>query len=51
MPVTMKELGARTQDIPKLAAKCKRNPGTDLIGRAWPITGAEAEDIYRIADR
>ena len=51
MPVTMKELGARTQDIPKLAAKCKRNPGTDLIGRAWPITGAEAEEIYRIADR
>ena len=51
MPVTMKELGARTEDIPKLAAKCKRNPGTDLIGRAWPITGAEAEEIYRIADR
>ena len=51
MPVTMKELGARTEDIPQLAAKCKRNPGTDLIGRAWPITGAEAEEIYRIADR
>ena len=51
MPVTMKELGARTEDIPRLAAKCKRNPGTDLIGRAWPITGAEAEEIYRIADR
>ena len=51
MPVTMKELGARTEDIPKLAAKCKRNPGTDLNGRAWPITGAEAEEIYRIADR
>ena len=51
MPVTMKELGARSEDIPRLAAKVKRNPGTDLIGRAWPITGAEAEEIYRIADR
>lgn len=51
MPVTMKELGARSEDIPQLAAKAKRNPGTDTIGRAWPITGAEAEEIYRIADR
>lgn len=51
MPLTLKELGARTEDIPKLAAKVKRNPGTDEIGRAWPVTGAEAEEIYRIADR
>lgn len=51
MPVTLKELGARTEDIPALAAKAKRNPGTDTIGRAWPITGAEAEEIFRIADR
>ena len=40
----------RREDIPALAAKCKRNPdGT--IGRAWPVTVAEAEEIYRIADR
>ena len=50
MPITMQELGARTEDIPAMAAKAKRNPdGT--IGRAWPITPAEAEEIYRIADR
>ncbi len=51
MPVTLKELGARSEDIEALAAKAKRNPGTDTIGRAWPITGEEAREIFRIADR
>lgn len=51
MPVTLKELGARSEDIPLLAKKAKRNPGTDTIGRAWPVTGEEAEEIFRIADR
>lgn len=51
MPVTLKELGARSEDIGRLAAKTKRNPGTDTIGHAWPITGEEAEEIFRIADR
>ena len=51
MPVTMKELGARTEDIPALAVKVKRNPDGETIGRAWPITVADAEEIYRIADR
>lgn len=50
MPVTFKELGARGEDIPALAAKCKRNPQGG-IGNAWPVTVAEAEEIYRIADR
>ena len=51
MPVTMRELGARAEDIPALAAKAKRNPDNATIGRAWPITVAEAEEVYRIADR
>ena len=48
MPTTFAELGAREEDIPLLASKVKRNPGTDTIGRAWPITGAEAEAVYRL---
>ena len=51
MPITFKELGARAEDIPALAAQCKRNPSGVMIGNAWPITVAEAEEIYRIADR
>ena len=51
MPLTLKELGARSEDIPALAAKTKRNPGTDVTGRAWPVNGAEIEEILRIADR
>ena len=51
MPITLKELGARSEDIPALAAKTKRNPGTDVTGRAWPVNGAEIEEILRIADR
>ena len=51
MPLTLKELGARSEDIPALAAKTKRNPGTDTTGRAWPVNGVEIEEILRIADR
>lgn len=51
MPTTMKELGARSEDIPALAANVKRNGDNRTIGHAWPITVAEAEEIYRIADR
>lgn len=52
MPVTFKELGAKGEDIPFLAAKCKRHkPELDQIGNAWPVNGKEAEEIYRIADR
>lgn len=51
MPTTLKELGARSEDIELLAKKTKRNPGTDTTGRAWPVTGAEIAAILRIADR
>ena len=51
MPVTLKELGAKTEDIPHLAASVKRTPGTDFVGGAWPVCGPEIEEILRIADR
>ena len=51
MPITLRQLGARSEDIPALAKKTKRNPGTDVTGRAWPVTGKEIEEILRIADR
>ena len=51
MPITLKELGARSEDIPALAEKTKRNPGTDVTGRAWPVNGKEIEEILHIADR
>ncbi len=51
MPITLKELGARSEDIPLLASKTKRNPGTDTTGRAWPVTGEEIAQVLRIADR
>ena len=51
MPVTLKELGARTEDIEFLAGKTKRNPGTDETGRAWPVNGQEIIEILKIADR
>ncbi len=51
MPVTLKELGARTEDIEFLAGKTKRNPGTDETGRAWPVDGQGITEILKIADR
>ncbi|MBQ8505950.1 MAG: iron-containing alcohol dehydrogenase [Clostridia bacterium] len=51
MPVTLKELGAKSEDIKYLAVHTKRNPGTDETGRAWPINGREIEEVLRIADR
>ena len=50
MPITFKELGAKTEDIPFMAAKVKRNPdGT--IGNFRKLDTAALEAIYRIADR
>ena len=51
MPVTLKELGVSAEVIPQVAANAKRNPGTDVVGRAWPMSAADIEDILRIADR
>lgn len=52
MPVTMRELGAKSEDIPALAAKTKK---TDLVnqttGGAFPMKVEDIEAILRIADR
>ena len=51
MPLTLRELGAKGEDIPFLAAKTKRNPQTLLTGNAWPIDEQAVAEILRIADR
>ena len=50
LPLTLKELGARSEDIPLLAAKTKR--GADgLVGSCYKVNTQEIEEILRIADR
>lgn len=52
MPITMKELGARTEDIPLLAGKTKKSdPVSQTTGSAFPMTVSDIEAILRIADR
>lgn len=52
MPVTLRELGARTEDIPALAAKTKKtNLETMTTGGAFPMTTQDIEAILRLADR
>lgn len=52
MPVTMKELGAKTEDIPALAAKTKKTDSVNqTTGGAFPMTVEDIEAILRIADR
>lgn len=51
MPVTMKELGAKTEDIPALAAKTKKNNADGTTGGVFHMTTADIEAILRIADR
>lgn len=50
MPTTMKELGARSEDIPELARRVRRSPdGT--VGQFQKLDTAAIERIFRIADR
>lgn len=50
MPTTMRELGARTEDIPELARRVKRGPdGT--VGQYKKLDTSAIERIYLIADR
>lgn len=50
MPTTMKELGAKTEDIPELARRVRRGPdGT--VGQFQKLDTAAIERIFRIADR
>ena len=51
MPVTLKELGAKAEDIPALAAKTKKNNPDGTTGGVFPMTPADIEAILRIADR
>lgn len=52
MPVTLHELGARTEDIPALAAKTKKtNLETMTTGGAFPMTTQDVEAILHLADR
>ena len=51
MPLTLKELGARTEDIPSLAAKTKKTNPDGTTGGTFHMTPADIEAILRIADR
>ena len=52
MPVTLHELGARSEDIPALAAKTKKtNLETMTTGGAFPMTTQDVEAILHLADR
>ena len=52
MPLTLKEIGARTEDIPAMAAKAKKNnPDGVHTGGVFPMTAEDIEAIFRIADR
>ena len=52
MPVTLHKLGARTEDIPALAAKTKKtNLETMTTGGAFPMTTQDVEAILHLADR
>ena len=51
MPLTLRELGAKTEDIPALAAKTKKNNPDGTTGGVFHMTPADIEAILRIADR
>ena len=51
MPTTLKELGAKTEDIPYLAAHTKKNNPHGCTGMCYPMTVADIEELYHIADR
>lgn len=47
MPTNFKELGAKEEDIPKMAANCHMNNG-DKLGQFRPLDLGQIEDIYRM---
>ena len=51
MPITLKELGARTEDIPAMAAKTRKNNPDGTTGGTFPMTAQDIEAVLRIADR
>ncbi|MBQ3078976.1 MAG: iron-containing alcohol dehydrogenase [Clostridia bacterium] len=50
MPLTFKELGAKTEDIPAMAKNVKRGPD-GKTGQFVKLDTKEIEEIFRIADR
>ncbi|NLG26097.1 MAG: iron-containing alcohol dehydrogenase [Clostridiales bacterium] len=50
MPITLKELGAKSEDIPALAGKVRRTNG-DKVGFFSPLDDAGVEAVLRAADR
>ena len=51
MPLTLKELGAKSEDIPAMAVKTKKNNPDGTTGGVFPMVPADIEAILRIADR
>ena len=51
MPLTLSELGARSEDIPALAAHTKKTNPDGTTGGVFPMTPEDIEAILRIADR
>ena len=51
MPLTLKELGARTEDIPAMAAKTKKTNPDGTTGGVFHMVPADIEAILWIADR
>ena len=51
MPLTLRELGARTEDIPAMAANTKKTNPDGTTGGVFPMTPADIEAVLRIADR
>ena len=50
MPLTLKELGARGEDIPFMAGNTKKNNG-DRTGFFVPLSTGQIEEVLRVADR
>jgi alcohol dehydrogenase YqhD (iron-dependent ADH family) len=48
MPTSFIELGAKEEDVDKLAAKCFFNNG-DKLGFFNPLTRDECKEVYRLA--
>ena len=51
MPLTLKELGAQSEDIPYLANKTKKTNPDGTTGGVFHMTPVDIEAILRIADR
>ena len=51
MPLTLKELGVRPEDIPALAAKTKKTNPDGTTGGVFPMTVPDIEAILHLCDR